>query len=245
MNPRFVLPPHPKTGSHIRRQDLPVYEEMGGYLAQRKFNGTHGVIWIGGNKVSIWDRRGVPLSLYKLNESMKRCLLGLGCDPSKESIFTGEILHTKAKSERTGEQEAKDTIVLFDVIVHDNEPLTRMNQVDRLKLLSDICGNPSKLEGPKFFGATSRALVVSEYADSEIDVAHLWLAETFMEDFQYHYDECCYDQLDKNGYDKYKEIEGLVLRQRDSRLQFKQGDIGDVDWIIRCRKDRLQIKSSV
>lgn len=241
MEPRFILPPHPKSDAHIRRQDLPIYDDLGSFVAQRKFNGTHGVIWIGGDTVSIWDRRGIPLTLYKLNASMRKCLLGLNRDPDKETIIAGEILHTKAKSERTGEQEARDTIILFDILVHKSEPLTQMNQVDRLKLLADVCGNPTKPEGPKFFGATSRALVIAEHQESATDEAHLWLAETFMDDFQYYYDECCYDQLDKQGRDKYKEIEGLVLRQRDSRLQFKNGGIGDVDWIIRCRKDRLQL----
>jgi hypothetical protein len=78
----------------------------------------------------------------------------------------------------------------------------------RLEVLSDLCGNPSaeSLEKPKFPGATPRAMVVAES-----ETAHLWLAETFVDEFQYHFDECCFDQVDAKGRDRYEEIEGLVL----------------------------------
>jgi hypothetical protein len=74
---------------------------------------------------------------------------------------------------------------------------------------------------------------------AESETAHLWLAETFVDEFQYHFDECCFDQVDAKGRDRYEEIEGLVLRLKDNRLRIgSSGGVGDVDWLIRCRKPK-------
>ena len=224
--PRFVNPPHPSNTARIRREDLNTYERMGSYLAQRKFNGTHSVIWIYRDEAVMWDRRGVSQTLYKISPGMKACLLGLDRDPEKELVVAGELLHTKAKSKITDKQSATDTIVLFDVLYYGDH-LTQMTQVDRLILLAQLCRKPTKKEPGTFSGATARAYIVSE-----IDTAHLWMAESFFDDFCYHFDEII--EKDRDGNDKYPEIEGLVLRLRESRLQANSK--GDVDWLIRCRK---------
>lgn len=220
----------------IERKSLDFYEGTRLYVAQRKFNGTHAVLAIKGEDIAIWDRRGIALTLYQLTPAMRHCLLNLRRDPAKETILCGELLHTKAKSKITNQQEATDTIVLFDVLVYDDVYLTQINQMERLHLLAEICGRPQQLEGPKAFGATSRALVVEDY-----QTAHLWLAQVFPDDFLYHFDEMCTGQKDRHGRDKYSEIEGLILRRRDSRLVFKKNGIGDVDWLIRVRKPKPKV----
>lgn len=224
--PRFILPPHPGQAQRIRREDLPIYENMNRFVAQRKFNGTHVVIWICQDQVVLWDRRGIPLTLYQLTPSQRINLLSLKRDKDKELVLAGECLHTKAKSKITGQQVATDTIVLFDILYYDKH-LTGHNQVERLDFLSSICGDPVEQEPGNFPGSTSRALVVKTTEN-----AHLWLAEVFYEEFSYHFDEC-FDE-DKEGRDKYPEIEGLMLRVRNSRLA--AGTKGDVEWLIRCRK---------
>lgn len=232
--PRFVLPPHPNPHMRIKRENLPTYERMGKYVAQRKFNGTHMVLWLYRDQVAIWERRGKVPTYYKMGPGMRECLLNLTRDPERETVLVGEALHTKAKSKITGQQEALNTICLFDILMHDGEFLTTIDQVGRLDLLARICGNPNVLEPPKFPGATRRALVVERRKE-----ATLWLAEVFADDFQYHYDECCTDQFDKHGRDLYEEIEGLVLRLKESRLKIgPHGGIGDVDWLVRCRKEK-------
>ena len=225
---RFILPPHPGSGNKCKREDLEDYE--GEWVAQRKFNGTHAVIWINGDEINIWDRRGQQLTLYKLTETMKACLLGLDLN-NKETVFAGEILHTKAKRKDTNEQAARHTIVLFDVLFHERY-LSNINQDERLELLESICRHPNQLEKGAFFGATKRAFTVSEVGESS-----LWLAERFYDNFVYHFDEC--DETDKRGYDKYPEIEGLILRLKDSKLQANPKT--DVSWIIRCRKPKSKI----
>jgi hypothetical protein len=223
---RFILPPHPAPQMRIRRQDLPLYESQNKWIAQRKFNGTHVVICIAGGEIGLWDRRGNPLTLYKLTAGMKNCLLSLY--KGTEIVVCGELLHTKAKSKITGKQCATDTIVLFDVI-YQGDHLTQLTQIERLNLLSDLCGNPITKEPGTFPGSTSRALIVKEEGS-----AHLWMAEIFFEEFDYHFDSCF--DTDTKGKDMYPEIEGLILRLRDSKLRV--GGSGDVDWLVRVRKPK-------
>lgn len=220
---RFVNPPHAGSKQIIRRVDLKTYEQMGTWLAQRKFNGTHSVIWIHNDEIALWDRHGVPQTLYKLTPSMKECLLKLKHD--KEMVVVGELLHSKAKSKITNQQVAKDTIVLFDILYYGDH-LTAMNQVERLVFLSEICGKPEVME-ENSPGMISRGLVVARK-----DESNLWLAETFMDDFLYHFDEII--EKDKHGNDRYPEIEGLMLRLKDNHL--RAGQKGDVNWMVKCRK---------
>lgn len=231
LKPTFILPPHPSPRVCIQRKDLPHYESTKQYIAQRKFNGTHSVISIVNDKIGMWERRGNEMTLYKMPDSMKSCLLGLPIAKDRMLTVVGELMHTKAKSKVTDQQELTNTIILFDILVY-GDPL-KMNQMDRLKLLDDICGNPKVLEPAKFLGAARRALVVRETNESK-----LWLAENWLDEFQYHYDECCHDQLDKQGRDRYTEIEGLMLRRKDNVLNFTSKGIGDVNWLIRCRKEK-------
>lgn len=229
MTPRFILPPHPPTANKCKREDLDYYESQGLWVAQRKFNGTHVVIWVYRDSVSLWDRRGSHLTLYKLTESMKGCLCNLNLN-GKETVFAGELLHTKAKRKDTDKQAAENTIVLFDVLFHENH-LIKINQDERLNLLEELCGNPKELEPGGFFGATKRALIVNQQNES-----NLWLAERFYDEFSYHFDECM--EEDK-GIDKYPEIEGLILRLKNSKLH--SNPKRDVEWIIRCRKPKNKI----
>lgn len=229
----FILPPHPNSSMKIQRSDLSTYENMNLWTCQRKFNGTHVVIWIHNDQLEIWERRGKPLSTYKLTESMKQCLLSLNLK-NKETVLVGEVLHTKAVSKITDEQAATNTIVLFDVLFHEKQ-LSELTQMERLTLLEEMCRKPTEKEIPKFRGAVPRALIVKEEG-----ISKLWLAEHWDDEFSYHFDECC-DQMDKNGKDLYPEIEGLVLRLKTSRIQFRGNDVGDVNWIVRCRKLKLKM----
>jgi len=227
----FYFPPHPKSKNKMPREELPRYED-GNFLAQLKFNGIHAVIYIlysdGRSKIVIHDRRGVKLSTYQLTDSMFACLSSLNLKDLQDYVFVGELLHTKAKSKITDKQAQTNTIVLFDVLGAEGRYLADKDQVQRLKILSDLCNNPKKQE-PK-----GRGLTISTSGESE-----LWLAEVFEDDFLYHFDEF-FDFHAKTKQDKYPEIEGLILRDKDGMLL--AGDrLQDVDWMLKVRKQKQNL----
>lgn len=217
------FPPHPKIKT--------IPENLGKLesccVAQRKFNGTHLVIEINNSQIQIWNRHGEHLSFYQLTDSMKQCLLSLNLKKDKKYIFGGELLHNKAKSKITNIQAQSNTIVLFDVYCAGNY-LFGMKQIDRLLLLEEICHNAKKLEEKK------RGILVKKVQESE-----LWLAECFYDDFEYRFYE--FYEFDKHGNDKFPEIEGLVLRMKESILPKLTNKMLDVNWMIRCRKKKENV----
>jgi hypothetical protein len=87
--------------------------------------------------------------------------------------------------------------------------------MERLKILSEICGNPTTLE------PGGLALQISP---------KLWLAEVFESNFIERFKEAFEPE-------KADKIEGLVLRKKDSALDDFGRKYYETNWIVRCRKE--------
>jgi hypothetical protein len=112
---------------------------------------------------------------------------------------------------KTIANDTKDKVVLFDVL-QAGEYLFLRNQLDRLEVLKKICGEPTKLDS--FRGM---AYVVSP---------NVLMAPTFYSNFVQEFNK-----------DYKEEVEGLVLRRKDSLLDNFGNKEYLVDWIIRCRRE--------
>jgi ATP-dependent DNA ligase len=225
--PRFMFPPHPSPSLKITPEMLNFHENQGAWIAQRKFNGAHSVIWIYQDQMEMWNRRGDPFSTYRITDNMKKCFLhNLNRDYNTEYVLNGELLHTKAKSAITNKQAAENVIVLFDIL-YAGSYLTSMTTLERLAFLETIA--PSKGLEPK-----KRAFSVCEEGESQ-----LWLAETFHDEFSYHFWEMY--EFDKYGNDKYPEIEGLMLKQKEAKNTSLGNRPNDVQWMLRCRKTKTKL----
>lgn len=201
----LMYPPHP--ASKIPSGSLESYEMTGEWIAQRKFNGTHVLIHISGDDVSILNRHGTAPKLFTLTESHKKQLLSLHIDAGKEYWLDGELLDHKTCS-----PEYKGKIVLFDILQAGRYLLRSPDQEQRLRMLAEVCHNPVSLEPGRGI-----ALMVTD---------DIWLAESWSSGFA----ERFRDFLDMD------EIEGLVLRKRSSVLESFGQKKYDVHWILRCRK---------
>lgn len=224
MTPRFLYPPHPAKNLKITPEMLNNHERQKAWVAQRKFNGTHVVIWLYQDQVKMWNRRGVPLSQYQITPQMEKMLLTcFSRDHNTEYVLDGELLHTKAKLATTNKQAVDNTIVLFDIL-YAGRLLTDLTTLGRLDLLSEF----APTQGHE---AKKRALFVSSYDESQI-----WLAETFHDDFSYRFWE--FYEFDTNNNDKYPELEGLVLKNKTAKNTSTGSRPNDVLWMLRCRKTK-------
>lgn len=214
---RYIYPPHPGPKAKLTRNALSSMDTRT-WVAQLKFNGIHAVIWTDGQRCEIRDRRNTNLTLYKLTREMESLICGL--HDGKELVLDGEILHTKAK--RNGQQVVTNTIVLFDVLYEGGIGTSQKNVVQRIADLERICKHPRDKEPGE------RGNIVGINGESQ-----LWLAETFTNDFQFHFDS--FFDFDANGKDRYPEIEGLMLKMKTGKLGIGTREY-DVDWIVRCRK---------
>lgn len=202
---KILYPPHPNV--RIPFNKLLEYEVTGNWLAQRKFNGTNVVIYVSyDRKINILTRHGTVPKLFSLSKSHIEQICSLNLDKDKDYWFNGELLDHKTK-----DKNYKKKIVLFDILHAGRYLIKNPNQQERLKILSDICGNPEQNEPGRL------ALKVTE---------DIWMAESWEKDFEFHYKEF----IDKD------EIEGLILRKKNSFINnFGQKEY-DVSWILKCRK---------
>jgi len=202
----ILYPPRPI--SKIQSHQLSSYEKSGKWVVQRKFNGTRVVIHIlPGGAVHLFNRHGEKTKQFDLTSGLKREILSLQVNPHFEYWLDGELLNNKTTS-----PNYKGKIVLFDVLQAGKYLFGAPNLMGRLELLNHICGNPKEKE-PNL----GLALRVTD---------SIWLAETFDSDFIGRYQ----DFIDKD------EIEGVVVKKKDSVLDNFGKKEYEIAWQIRCRK---------
>jgi hypothetical protein len=208
MLPQAIFPPRPK--SKLSWVHLPRYERSGEWVAQRKFNGKHIVVWVNpqAKEIGIWGRLQDSLARFKPTPAHKKELLSLALEPNKTYWFAGELMHQKTK-----DPHYQGRIILFDLLQAGDLFVNQPNQMGRLAMLDEICRKPRQLED----GPGQIALFVSE---------HVWMAETFYDNFSKRFNEKL----------ALAEIEGLVLRHREGTLGSLCTRYWETDDLIRVRK---------
>ncbi len=200
-----IYPPRPKGA--VPPNDLEHYDSLGVFCAQPKYNGSRSVIHVSPERrVEIFSRHGRAHLNYSMPLAIQNEILALpGLPQGVEIWLDGELLM------KTTAEDTKGKIVLFDVLHYKEYLFLKYNQVERLKILEDICGRPTKLDPWRGMG----------YQISD----NLLMAPTFYTNFK---DEFVKDYGD--------EVEGLVLRKKNSVIDnFGQKEY-EVSWLIRCRR---------
>ena len=203
----YLYPPRPS--GRMPPGNLARYEKLGAWVVQLKFNGTRTVIQITPNgKVNFFNRHDEKHKQFTPSKEIIAEVLSLDLARGKEHWLDGELLKNK-----TTDSRYKERVVLFDVLMLDGKYLFGSpTQMVRLEVLKKICRFPTKLEP-----ANGVALVATE---------HLWMAETWDTHFAVHFNQF----LDTD------EIEGVVLRKKNSVIDNVGTKEYEVDWLIRCRK---------
>lgn len=202
-----IFPPRPKGA--IPPTELTSFEERGGWLIQPKFNGSRCVIHVdpNTNEVGIWSRHGTPFSRYILPIWVKNEILSLPGLDKRLQYWLDGELLTK-----TTAKDTKEKIVLFDVLQAGRYLFMSPNQIVRLKLLDEICGSPRDLDPWR-----KMAFQISD---------NLLMSPSYEKDF-----------LNRFNHYNYDEVEGVVLRRKNSALDSFGRKEYEVPWIIRCRRE--------
>ena len=200
---KFLYPPRPK--GKMLFSELDYYESTGKWIAQRKFRGSRCLVCITPEeKVYAISRHGKTFSNFQLDDSYKKEIMeNLNLEKGKEYWLDGELMNK--------DKNSKNEIVFFDVLQVGKYFFRNPNQLERLKILSDICKNPIKKCASGF------ALEIS---------SRLLMAETFFKDFYNYFNESL----------NVPQLEGLVLRKIDSALDHFGNSMYETSNLIRCRK---------
>lgn len=197
----------PHPNIKIHSNKLSFYENTKKWICQRKFNGTNILIYISPSRdVNILTRHGTSPKLFSLTQSHKDQILSLNLEKGKDYWLNGELLDHKTKN-----PYYKSKIVFFDVLHAGRYLINNPNQNQRIKILENICNNPYKIE------ENGIALKVTQ---------DIWMAQSWEDNFESHFNEF----IDRD------EIEGVVLRKKDSVISHFGQKEHDVSWIIKCRK---------
>lgn len=136
---------------------------------------------------------------------MLRGLRALPFPRGKFHVLDSELLHYMAA------QAIRNTLVLFDILVHEGKYLLGTKMMDRYELLAKLCDSPRRLE------KQSGLEIGLEIAP------HLWLAPNFTGNLSTAYRRHVRPPL----------IEGLILKNPQGRLQPGTDEDNNGLWQVR------------
>ena len=200
---KIIYPPRPK--SKMLPKDLPYYESTGKWVAQRKFRGSRAVINIStAGEVTLGNRHGTSFARFSFDQRYREEIMSSLClKKGVEYWLDGELMNK--------DENATNEIILFDVLQVDKYLFGSTTQLERLKMLDDICGNPKEL------CSSGIALQVTP---------RIWMAQTFHNNFASRFAEAL----------PVVQLEGLVLRKKNSTLDNFGYTEYQTNDLIRCRK---------
>lgn len=203
---KVIFPPRPK--GRIMPTELPRLEKLGIYVCQPKYQGSRICINIAADEtVTSCDRHGSTHASFHLSQQQIQELLALpGRKKGLEYWLDGEVLiKTKAK-------DTKGKIVLFDILQAGKYLFMKPDQMVRLAMLDELCGNARTIDPWRGIAyQVSNNILLSPYFDKDF-------ADSFKK------------------YTNDDEVEGLVLREKKSVLDnFGQKEY-EISWMVRCRK---------
>jgi len=206
---KYLYPPRPEYKTP--NKDLHKYDN-GDYVVQPKYNGSCCIVFTNGKELQVYNRHKELLSnVCKDIEFVK-----LAKDDNWY-VYVGEYLN-KGKLGETGIKE-KDKFVIWDCLVWSGEYLIGKTIMERLELLERIypCHravvNEDNLE-------MYEHLCCTEYKG-------IYKAPAYLNGFEWLYSQIVKTDL----------YEGLVLKKKNSKLQFGFQPLNNHEWQIKCRKE--------
>jgi hypothetical protein len=142
---QYIFPP--RSQDAIPRADTEVFKALD-WIAQLKYNDSHALIkYCADGEIQLWNRHAERFRTYyppaELIEELRMIGDRLGVEPGAVTILDGGLLDQK-------HQAIKDTIVLWDILVHNNQHLLGTTLDSRyVQLFAAATTDPWIYEHPK------------------------------------------------------------------------------------------------
>jgi hypothetical protein len=183
-------------------------ERYKGFVAQYKYNDIRNLLYLfPDGSVHLYNRHREPHRAYQLTLDMEDSIHCLELPLGKFHVIDGGLMHGKAPGIR-------DRLVLWDILVHNGEYLVGTTFLERYQLLEKLVGNPTELENET---GGEIALQINR---------NLWLAPLFKDKLAERYQRAA----------SREELEGLVLKNPNGRLEWGLSESNNGFWQIRVRK---------
>jgi ATP-dependent DNA ligase len=199
-----IFPPRP--GGAINPSEV---DRFGRFLAQYKYNDIRTLIHLlPGGEIKILSRKKEALRSYTLTALMKKSLRALKLKKDSYHVLDGGLMRSAFGLSR------EKSIVLWDILVHENQYLLLTTYAERYRLLETIAGCPRRSEHE-----------TGHQIGLEIR-PHLWLAPLFRSHFSDHFKKA----------EQAEDLEGLVLKNPRGKLRWGSSEENNGEWQIRVRK---------
>ena len=187
---------------------------LAGYVAQYKYDDWRTLIYyFPDGTTELFGRNKQKLPRYRPPPAMRDSLQGLALERGSFHVLDGGLLHYKTP-------RVKDTLVLWDILVHANSYLLGTSYGERYELLKKVTGNPTEWVS---LDSVPVGLKISR---------NVWLAPVFASGFR---------ELFAKG-SRLPEVEGLVLKNPKAPLERAYRKEENARWIVRVRKPRIDYR---
>lgn len=226
---QYIFPPRSKDA--IPRADTGIFGMLG-WIAQLKYNDSHALIkYCPDGTIELWNRHAERFRTYhaqsELIEELKTIGDRLGVIPGTVTILDGGLLDQKHAA-------IKDTIALWDILVHNDKHLIGTTYIERHIRLHEaatqepwVYTNPT--HGPIEFGLkfTKNVLMPKNWESCSWD--NLWdLAATVNAPYTV-------GTTGSPNYDCKPLIEGLVFKDPNGMLELGFNESNNDTWMMRSR----------
>lgn len=210
---KFVFPP--RCEYKCPAGDLAKYDN-GTYFGQPKYNGMALLVFTNGEELHLYNRHKEYMALLTKNSECDF----RGLAKSKNwYVYAGEYLN-KGKYGETGIKE-KNKFVIWDVLVWDGQYLVGSTLTERLDLLENIYPCQRAVVGQ------TGMEVYDHLCCTELN--GIYKSPTYTNNFKELYEQIVKTDL----------YEGLILKKKDSKLEFGTQPLNNHSWQIKIRKQTL------
>ena len=200
-NYKYIYPPRPSNSIPV--EDLDFWDNNS-LLCQLKFNGSNCSIYTNGSKVITMNRHNQRLTNFQLSDNeIKEIYPGKG----EWMMINGEYLN-KNKSDEN-EESFNHKLIIFDIIVLNNDHLIGKTFSERVSMLDDLYGKSSS-DKEYLYGVSK----------------NVYRVKSFENGFKELYDK--YSSIDM--------IEGLVMKRKNAKLEMGLREENNNRSQIKCRK---------
>lgn len=200
----YLWPPRPETAIQFGSSQFKSLASNDKWVAQAKMNGQRNTIYVdpSGN-IEMWNRHKEKHRNYKLSKELSDQILSAFPNNGEWLVLDGELLHNKGP-------HVKNTIYIWDVLVHNSKLLVGTEYLMRYVLLSSM----------------NRAISEDDIAIKVTD--NIWMPRNIF--------PIEYDRIWKNYVEKISYVEGFMLKNLRSLLEPMVVQKNNSGWQVRCRK---------
>jgi hypothetical protein len=226
---QYIFPPRAQDA--IPREDTTTYGELG-WIAQLKYNDSRCIVkYCDNGEIQLWNRHAERFRTYfppaELIEELHEIGERLKIEPGTVTMLDGGLLHQKHTA-------IKDTIVLWDILVHNDQHLIGTTYRNRYHQLAAT--------------ATNEPWVYTHQTHDSIEFGHKFTTNTFIPlNIPHSNWDAAWEIIavvnapwtkgtpNSPNYEIKPVIEGLVLKDPLGTLEMGYKEKNNSDWLCRSR----------